>query len=123
MLLSRVIRLKPNGPMMAPAIIKPSRWGIFTRFSKMGANNMMSKITRNFNTGLDKGSVVSMAFKNDSIFFIFLCSNIEKWFWFYIVLLFQVYDKFHIFMRFRRNGSFTPWLQPGEQSYQKQKGH
>ena len=37
----------------------------------------------------------------------------EKW---------EVYDKFHIFMRFRKNGSFTPWLQPGEQRYQKQKG-
>ena len=23
-----------------------------------------------------------------------------------------MYDKFHIFMRFRRNGSFTPWLSP-----------
>ncbi|MFW6277535.1 MAG: hypothetical protein ACOC1J_02600 [Prolixibacteraceae bacterium] len=24
-----------------------------------------------------------------------------------------------IFMRFRKSGSFTPWLQPGEQRYQK----
>jgi hypothetical protein len=64
MLLSRVIRLKPNGPIIAPAIIKPSKCGIFTRFSKMGANKIMSRITRNFNTGFVSGSVVSMVFKN-----------------------------------------------------------
>jgi len=26
----------------------------------------------------------------------------------------KVYYKFYIFMRFRKNGFFTPWLQPGE---------
>lgn len=57
MLLSRITRLKPCGPITAPAIINPSSGGIFNRLSKRGAARMIPKISINFRIGSVSGNV------------------------------------------------------------------
>ena len=58
--LSRSIKLNPFGPTTAPAMIRPSKAGIFILFKRMGVKRIMTSIYRNFSTGLVKGRVVSM---------------------------------------------------------------
>jgi len=56
---SRRIKFTPFGPINAPAIIKPNRAGILILFNKIGVNNIITRINKNFNTGFVKGKVVS----------------------------------------------------------------
>jgi hypothetical protein len=57
MLLSRIRRLNPFGPIIAPAMISPRIWGILSLFKRIGAASIMISITRNFSTGFSRGSV------------------------------------------------------------------
>ncbi|EPR71889.1 hypothetical protein ADIWIN_3087 [Winogradskyella psychrotolerans RS-3] len=61
-LLSLSIRFIPFGPMTAPAIISPRRWGIFILFRIIGANRIITNINKNFNTGFVSGKDVSKMF-------------------------------------------------------------
>ena len=54
-LLSRVIRLNPYGPMITPASIIPSRGGTFSLSETIGINRMISRMMRNFSTGSARG--------------------------------------------------------------------
>jgi hypothetical protein len=58
-LLSLSIKFNPNGPITAPAIIKPNKCGIFNLFSRIGANKMITNININFNIGLVSGKDMS----------------------------------------------------------------
>ena len=64
MLLSLNIKLKPLGPISAPAIIKPIRWGIFNLLRISGANSIINRINEKINTGFFKGRVRSNALNN-----------------------------------------------------------
>jgi hypothetical protein len=57
MLLSLNIRLRPCGPIIAPAKIRPIRWGIRNLLNSIGAIRIINKITANISTGLAKGSL------------------------------------------------------------------
>jgi hypothetical protein len=54
----------PLGPMIAPAIIRPKRWGILILLRSIGAKSMTTRISKNSKTGLEMGSVVSKIFNN-----------------------------------------------------------
>jgi hypothetical protein len=45
--------------MIAPAIIKPMRCGIFNLFNINGANKMIKRMSENNNTGFLSGKVMS----------------------------------------------------------------
>jgi len=64
MLLSRRTRLKPWGPITAPAMMSPNSGGMRILFSNNGAPRMMSRMMRNFSTGSASGSVKSIAVRN-----------------------------------------------------------
>ena len=57
-LLSLNTRLNPLGPITAPAIINPNKWGILNLFSNNGAANIIIRINKNFNTGSVNGKVI-----------------------------------------------------------------
>ena len=59
---SRRIKFTPFGPINAPAIINPNKAGILILFNKIGVNNMITRIIKNFNTGFVNGKVVSKIF-------------------------------------------------------------
>jgi hypothetical protein len=52
----------PFGPITAPAIISPKRWGILILLSRIGANRITVRINKNSKTGLLMGKVVSNMF-------------------------------------------------------------
>jgi hypothetical protein len=55
MLLSRSIRFRPLGPMIAPAMINPINGGILNLFRINGANKIMNSMSENNNTGFLSG--------------------------------------------------------------------
>ena len=52
---------------MAPAMINPSKWGIFILFRRIGENSMINSIIKNFNTGLVKGKFNSKVFRMSKV--------------------------------------------------------
>ena len=66
-LISRAIKFKPFGPIIAPAIIKPIRCGIRNLFKTIGANKMMNSIKENNNTGFLSGKVKSIPTKKSIV--------------------------------------------------------
>ena len=72
MLLSRRIRLKPCGPMTAPAMMSPSSCGILSLFSNRGVSRMIISMMRNFSTGSAIGRVMGGIVSNVDIGFLVL---------------------------------------------------
>ena len=64
---SRRIKFTPFGPTNAPAIIKPNNAGILILFNKIGVNNIITRIIKNFKTGFVKGKVVSKIVSSNTL--------------------------------------------------------
>jgi hypothetical protein len=64
-LLSLSKRLIPIGPIIAPAIMRPRRWGILILLSRIGASRITVRISKNSKTGFLIGNVVSNIFSNN----------------------------------------------------------
>jgi hypothetical protein len=62
--LVRSITPNPRGPIIAPAIISPIRWGIRNLLRTIGAKRIINRMMENIRTGLFSGSEKSVILRN-----------------------------------------------------------